>query len=240
VTAGGVALTIVIPAYNEEARLGRSLDTLIAHLQARAESWEILVVDDGSTDGTARVAGSRAAVRVVRLPSNRGKGAAVRAGLAESAGERVLFSDADLSTPPEELAKLTEALDKGADLAMGSRGLPGSDIVVRQAWYREHMGKTFNLILRAITGIPFRDTQCGFKLMRGEVARVLAGELREDGFAFDVELVLRANRNGFVVREIPVVWKNVEGSRVDPLSDSVRMLMALPRITGEVGRYRAD
>ncbi len=237
-----VALSIVVPAYQEEARIRRSLETLAAFLRARGEPFEVIVVDDGSRDGTPALVEEfvrgHDGFALARLPENRGKGAAVRAGMARTRGARVLFTDADLSTPLEELDALDRELANGADVAFGSRGMAASRLVVRQPWYRERMGKIFNGIVRLITGIPFRDTQCGFKLLRGDAARALAAEMREDGFSFDVELILLARRRGLALREVPVAWRNDRGSRVNPVRDSAAMLASLPRIVRRAGRYR--
>ncbi|MCA9753988.1 MAG: glycosyltransferase family 2 protein, partial [Gemmatimonadetes bacterium] len=171
-------LTVVVPAYNEERRLEGSLTELAEWAAARPYAVEVLVVDDGSRDGTRalaeRFAAGAPSFRVLALPENRGKGAAVRTGFAASTGELVLFSDADLSTPLHEIEKLEAALEAGAGVAIASRALPDSNLEIRQAWYRERMGKTFNAIVRRVTGLPIRDTQCGFKLFRGEDARALA------------------------------------------------------------------
>jgi len=235
-------LTVVIPAYNEETRLGSSLERTHRWLAEQGETFEVIVVDDGSRDDTAELARAfgraHPGVEVVRLPVNRGKGAAVREGFARSRGDTVVFSDADLSTPIEELAPMRRALEDGAGLVIASRGLPESDLAVRQVWYREGMGKLFNRIVRLLTGIPFRDTQCGFKVLRGEDARALAREMREDGFAFDVELILLARRRGLRVREFPVTWRHVDESRVSPVTDALRMLASLLPIVGRTGRYR--
>ena len=235
-------LTIVIPAYNEETRLLPTVERIETWMRSRGTPWEMLIVDDGSTDGTLGLArewaSARAEVDVLSLPTNQGKGAAVRRGMAHSRGERVLFSDADLSTPIEELVAMERRFDEGVDLVLASRGLKESRIEIRQAWYREHMGKTFNLVVRMLTGIPFKDTQCGFKLLGGESARALAADMTEDGFAFDIELILLANRRGMTVSELPVTWKNDAGSRVDPVTDSWNMLRSLPRILARTGRYR--
>jgi dolichyl-phosphate beta-glucosyltransferase len=235
-------LTIVIPAYNEEGRLGPTLERVKSWLAEWGGSFEVLVVDDGSRDRTVTVAQEWAdghpGFAIHRLDRNRGKGAAVREGFARSRGDFVLFSDADLSTPIEEYPRLQEVVDRGSDFVLASRGLPGSDLVVRQAWHREWMGKTFNGFVRMLTGIPFRDTQCGFKLIRGPLARELAGQMKEEGFAFDVELILLASRSGAKLRELPVAWSNDERSRVDPVTDSARMLLALARIVARTGRYR--
>ena len=191
-------LSVVIPAYNEGKRLRATLERVLEWLGPWGGSFEVLVVDDGSRDDTTAVASEFATAHehfaLHRLGRNRGKGAAVREGFAKSRGDFVLFSDADLSTPIEEYERLQEVVDRGADFVIASRGLPGSDLVVRQAWYREWMGKTFNGFVRLLTGIPFRDTQCGFKLIRGPSARDLAPVMQEEGFAFDVELILIVNR----------------------------------------------
>ena len=236
------SLTVVVPAYQEERRIGRSLAELDAFLRARGELFEVLVVDDGSTDRTAeiveRFAAEHPGFTLVRLARNLGKGAAIREGFARARGERILFTDADLSTPLAELDALDEALARGADLVLASRGLRESVLEIRQPWYREHMGKAFNGVMRMLSGVPFRDTQCGFKLLRGKDARAIALEMRENGFSFDVELILLARRRGLFVREIPVHWRNDAGSRVNPLRDSAAMLFALARIVARLGRYR--
>jgi dolichyl-phosphate beta-glucosyltransferase len=217
-----VEVSVVIPAYNEAARVGPGLRRAAEYLTARGTGYEILVVDDGSRDETAAVA-ERQGARVVRLPRNRGKGAAVRTGLQAAVGERVLISDADFSTPVEELAKLEERL-QGADLVVGSRALQESRIVERQPLYREMMGKIFNLLIRALGVRGFHDTQCGFKLLRGTAARALCPALTIDGFAYDVELIWLAQRAGLRVEEVGVVWANSPDSRVDPIRSSLGMI----------------
>lgn len=241
-TESAPSLSVIVPAYDEEKRIGRTLDTLDAFLRARGEPFEVIVVDDGSADGTASIvqefARTHPAFSVVKFPANRGKGAAVREGFARSRAPRVLFTDADLSTPLEELDPMGRALTDGADLVIASRALPDSRLEIRQAWYREHMGKAFNGVVQWVTGIPFRDTQCGFKLLRGDHARALATEMQEDGFSFDVELILLARKRGLVVREVPVRWRNDPGSRVNAVRDSARMLLGLRRILRRTGRYQ--
>jgi dolichyl-phosphate beta-glucosyltransferase len=236
-------LSVVIPAFNEERRLQRTLDRIADWLDASGESYEVIVVDDGSSDATRKIAEEfargRPPVSCISLSRNRGKGAAVRTGFERSQGELVLFSDADLSTPIEELSRLRAALQDGAGFVIASRGLAQSRLEIRQEWFRETMGKAFNGLVRLLTGIPFRDTQCGFKLLRGESARALSKEMREDGFAFDVELILLARKGGNTIREVPVTWRNDARSRVDPVVDSWKMLVALPRILRRTGRYRA-
>lgn len=235
-------LSIVIPAYNEEERLQRTLEGLAAHLSAESRTFEVVVVDDGSRDRTATVAAEFSLrnphFRHLSLPQNRGKGAAVRAGFEVSRGDFVLFSDADLSTPIEEVDRLLAALDARRAVAIASRGLPESNLEIRQEWMRETMGKAFNRLVRACTGLAARDTQCGFKLLHGKDAREIAKAMKEDGFAFDVELLLLARRRGLEILEIPVTWRNDTRSRVHPVEDSLRMLLALPRILSRTGRAR--
>jgi dolichyl-phosphate beta-glucosyltransferase len=219
-------LSIVIPAYNEEARLGPTLRRVVDYLAARHLPGEVLVVDDGSSDRTADVASGFAAegVRLLRHDRNRGKGAAVRTGVEASGGRRVLISDADLSTPVEELEKLELHLAT-ADLVLGSRALQrGARLAQRQPLYRELMGKTFNLIIRLLGVRGIYDTQCGFKLLRGDVARELFAGMTLEGFAYDVELVLAARRAGYRVAEVGVVWSNSPASTVDPVRSSFEML----------------
>ncbi len=218
----GIELSVVIPAYNEAARVGPGLLRAARFLAARGTPYELLVVDDGSRDETVAVA-ERAGARVVRHTRNRGKGAAVRTGLQAAAGERVLVSDADFSTPIEELSKLEDRLG-GADLVLGSRALGDSRILERQPLYRETMGKIFNLLIRVLGVRGFRDTQCGFKLLRGGAARALCAELTVDGFAYDVELIWLALRAGLQVAEVGVVWANSPDSRVDPIRSSLGMI----------------
>lgn len=219
-------LSVVIPAYNEARRLGPTLDRVTAYLRERGGEHEVLVVDDGSTDGTASLVTTHPApsVRLVRQPENRGKGAALRRGVLESRGRRVLLCDADLSTPIEDLERLERRLAAGAALAIGSRGVIESDVSVRQPLYRELMGKTFNRIIRLLGVRGLRDTQCGFKLLDGEVARRLFAELRTSGFAFDVELLWLATRHGYRIEEVGVRWVDSPDSRVHPLFDAAAML----------------
>jgi dolichyl-phosphate beta-glucosyltransferase len=218
----GVELSVVIPAYNEAARVAPGLLRAGAYLRSRGVTHELLVVDDGSRDGTAEVAAA-AGARVLRHARNRGKGAAVRTGVLASGGARVLLSDADFSTPIEELEKLESYL-QGADLVLGSRALADSTVTARQPAYRELMGKSFNLLIRLLGVRGFQDTQCGFKLVRGEAARALCAEMAIDGFAYDVELIWLALRRGLRVIEVGVRWANSLDSRVDPIRSSLGMI----------------
>lgn len=233
-------LSVVIPAYNEESRLGATLDAIAAYLGERDFSHELIVVDDGSTDGTAEVAEPRPAVRLLRNEVNRGKGYSVRRGMQEARGELILFADADNSTPIEELAKLLAAVEQGADIAIGSRGLPESVLEVRQPAYREYMGRLFNLLVRALTGLAFRDTQCGFKLLRRDAARELASRQTLDGWAFDVELLhLAVRKRGYTVTEVPVRWINSPRTTLNAATDSLGMLREVLRVKWQDlrGRY---
>jgi dolichyl-phosphate beta-glucosyltransferase len=220
-----IELSVVIPSYNEAARVEPGLRRAAAYLASRGQGYELLVVDDGSRDGTAEVA-ARAGARVLRHERNRGKGAAVKTGVLASGGARVLLSDADFSTPIEELEKLEPHL-READLVLGSRAQADSVITVRQPIYRELMGKSFNLLVRLLGVRGIHDTQCGFKLARGDAARALCAELTVDGFAYDVELIWLARRRGRRVAEVGVRWADSPDSRVDPLRSSLGMIRDL-------------
>jgi len=217
---GPLTLSIVIPAFNEERRLPTTLDVVFAWLDTTAyRDAEVLVVDDGSSDNTAAAVESRAAgeprLRLVRNPGNRGKGYAIRHGMLEAKGDWILFSDADLSAPIEEFPKLLAAAEEqGAAIAIGSRALDRSLIGVHQSQWREISGIVFNRIMRLITGLPFADTQCGFKLFRREAARRVFPLQRLDGFSFDVEDLFVARTLGIPTIEVPVRWNNVEGTKV--------------------------
>jgi dolichyl-phosphate beta-glucosyltransferase len=222
----GIELSVVIPSYNEEKRLEAGLRQALEYLGRRGIPYELLVVDDGSRDRTAELAAAFAdkGVRVLRHERNRGKGAAVRTGVLASCGRKVLLSDADFSTPIEELEKLERHLQDGTPLVIGSRGLADSQIRQRQPFYREMMGKTFNRLIRIFGVRGIRDTQCGFKLVRGDVGRSLCAELKIDGFAWDVELIWLTRRRGYRVAEVGVLWINSPDSRVDPIRSSISML----------------
>jgi dolichyl-phosphate beta-glucosyltransferase len=225
------ALCVVVPAFDESRRLGATLDRILDYLERRGGAFEVLVVDDGSRDDTAAIADGFATrgVRVIRFPVNRGKGAAVRAGILATAAERILISDADLSTPIEELERLEPALER-SPIVLGSRASAQSRIERHQPFYRELAGRTFNLLVRASGVRGIRDTQCGFKLLAGEVARELAADLTIDRFAWDVELVGLAQRRGLAVEEVGVAWRNDPASKVRLVRDSLRMAWDLVRI----------
>src|SRR5215469_1021552 len=196
-------LSVVIPAYDEERRLPRTLAAVIAHLRVQGRPFEVVVADDGSRDRTADVAREAGPeVRVLRLP-HRGKGAAVRAGVTASSGDLLLVTDADLSTPIAELDRLLAALEQ-CDVAIASRNVAGARVAVRQRLDRRLMGRAFNLLVRALLLPGLRDTQCGAKLFRREVALAVFERCRSDGFAFDVEALVLARRQGYRVAEVPV------------------------------------
>ena len=233
------ALTVVVPVRDEERRLPLLLDHLAGADATFAEAGfhveRLLIVDDGSTDATAAIASARAAedsrVRVLRAVGGSGKGAAVRTGMLAASSPFALLTDVDLATPLAELAKLAEAVASGAAIAIGSRALPDSDIRVHQPRYRELAGKTFKLAVRVATGLPFHDTQCGFKLFRLGATRPLFERQRTNGFAFDVELLLEATALGLPVEEVPVRWSNDAQTKVRFGSASIGMALELARIS---------
>jgi len=214
------SLSIVIPAYNESQRLPGSLKKIMEWIQASNRDYtEVIVVDDGSTDGTADVAQAfqrnHPCVRTLSNPGNRGKGYAVRHGMLEARSDWILYTDADLSAPIEEFQKLHQAATaQGAEVAIGSRALDRSLVSLHQAPFREYSGRFFNLVMRLATGLPFRDTQCGFKLYSKEAARQVFSRQKLDGFSFDVEDLFIAKKLGIKTVEVPVRWQNVEGTKV--------------------------
>jgi len=228
-------LSLVIPAYNESARIEQSLLQIFSYLAELSQPAEIIVVDDGSTDSTAdtvqAMTANRPELRLLRLPRNQGKGAAVKAGVLASQGEEVLISDADLSTPLTELPRFLAALANGFDLAIGSRQIPGARMIRYQPILRQVAGVLFGLVVRVILPVGVVDTQCGFKLLRGPAGRELFQRLTIPGFCFDVELLVLAKRLGLRVTELPVTWENRAGSKVS-------MIRHLPRVARELLRIR--
>ena len=241
------SVSIIIPAYNESARLGRSLADLASFLETYQDA-ELLVVDDGSSDGTAdaaeRFLSERGGLdwRVLRLPVNRGKGYAVRTGLLAARAPVAVFSDADQSTPITELPKLVDQIQDGScDIAFGSRALDRRLIETHQPFYRDYAGRLFNGVLRLATGLPYLDTQCGFKAFRMAICRQILESATIDGFGFDVELLFVAHRAGLRLREVPVRWHHEDGSKVRLSRDGPRMLADIVTVRRQMlaGHYRA-
>lgn len=224
----GPRWSVVIPAYNEAARLPSYLKEVQAYFEGRDESYEVIVVDDGSQDGTAdrvrEVAAGRPRVTVHALDRNRGKGHAVRAGMARAVGELRLMADADGATPIAEVARLEAAVAAGADLAVGSRVLEDPAVIRQVRLHRKLSGHVFNFLLRRLGVAPVLDTQCGFKLFRGAAAAALFPQVTTDGFGFDVELLMLARRRGFRIAEVAVNWADQPGSKVRVLREGPRML----------------
>ena len=238
------SISVIVPAYNEETRLPSTLARVTEYVDAKHFSFvEILVVDDGSRDGTAAAIAEFAlrhpSVRLLRNPGNRGKGYSVRHGMLEAKGEWALFTDADLSAPIEELEKLIEAAERNsAQVAIGSRALDRSLVGVHQPMLREYAGRFLNLVMRAVTGLKFHDTQCGFKLFHREAARRIFSQQRLERFGFDAEVLFIAERLGYRAVEVPVRWNDVAGSKVGTLQGLNGFVdLARIRINAWAGRY---
>lgn len=226
-------LSVIIPCFNEGLRLGPSLEKITHFLRNRNYESEIIVVDDGSSDQTVDVA--RAKLQgfqheIIEESVNRGKGNAVRKGMLVANGDFLMFTDADLSTPIDEVEKLIKALQDGFQVAIGSRALPGSQVEIHQNIIRELMGKAFNKIARFASFKGIKDSQCGFKCFRREAAQELFGQQKINGFSFDAEILFLAQKRNYKIAEVPVVWRNSPNSRVHILKDSLRMLLDVFRI----------
>lgn len=233
-------LSVVVPAYNEAGRLPGSLRRMREHFDAAGEAYEVIVVDDGSGDdtwaGTVALKEGWPQLTVLRFARNRGKGAAVREGMLHASGEHRLFSDADLSTPLDELPKLRAALSGDTHVAIASRGLAESEIVVHQQWRRELMGRTYNRLLQLLVLPGIHDSQCGFKVFTAQAAVACFEPLRTQRFGFDAEVLLRARGFGWRIAEVPVRWQHVEASRVNSVRDASRMLYDLVVLRVRNGR----
>jgi glycosyltransferase involved in cell wall biosynthesis len=236
-------VSIIVPSFNEEARLPASLELIAAYVSSRNRSTEVLVVDDGSNDRTAEVAASFADripnLRVLRNGENRGKGYSVRHGMQEARGEYVLFTDADLSAPIEEADKLLSAL-RQYDIAIGSRALNRDLIDVHESLFREFAGIIFNRIVRIVLWLPFVDTQCGFKAFRREPCRIIFEQQRIERFGFDPELLYLARHHGLKATEIPVRWSHSPATKINMMRDSIQMFVDVFTIRWNslLGRYR--
>ncbi|MGH9503918.1 MAG: dolichyl-phosphate beta-glucosyltransferase [Terriglobales bacterium] len=226
--------SIVIPAYNESARVGATLETVLAYVAERSWDAEVIVVDDGSSDDTAEIVRAHAVknpqLRLLQNPGNRGKGHSVRHGMMEAQGAIMLFSDADLSSPIEEAEKLLSALAAGADIAIGSRWLRKDLQTQRQPLYRQLFGRIFNLLLRVTLGLTFKDTQCGFKAFNRRAAQAIFFLQRIERWGFDPEILYLARKFKFKVVEVPVAWAHREGTRISPLRDGTKMFWEMLKI----------
>jgi dolichyl-phosphate beta-glucosyltransferase len=225
-------ISVVIPAYNEEARLAVTLQKIHSYLNKKNFAYEVIVVDDGSSDRTKEIAiastlHQTGKLKILANINNRGKGFSVKKGILAARGDLILFSDADLSTPIEEIEKLFKALEAGYDIAIGSRSIKGAEVKRHQPFYREYMGRFFNILVQLFVLRGIVDTQCGFKLFKANAARDIASNMKLEHFAFDVEMLYLALKKGYKVKEAPVVWVNFPESRVNPVRDSTRMFLDL-------------
>jgi len=238
-------LSIVIPAYNESARIEQTLERVMACVYEQGWDAEVLVVDDGSKDDTAAIVERwmvmHPRLHLVQNPGNRGKGYSVRNGLLQAAGDIVLFSDADLSSPMEEAERLMAAISGGADVAIGSRWMDRTRQTIHQPLYRQFFGRCFNWITRTVMGLPFKDTQCGFKAFRREAAQVIFRLQTIERWGFDPEILFIARKLKYTIREVPVTWGHDERSRMSYLKDGMKMLeeMAVIRVNSLAGKYDA-
>ena len=223
-------ISLIIPAYREEARIGKSLGIISDYFKTQEYEWEIIVVDDGSGDDTVGICKEFEGVKVLEQEKNKGKGAAVRRGMLEAKGDFRVFSDADLSTPIYEIEKLISSFKEGFDVCIGSRALVSEMIKEHQPWYRESMGKFFNTLVQVLVFKGIEDTQCGFKGFSGEVAENIFSRTKIDGFAFDVEVLFLAGTLNYKIKEIAVEWFNDERSTVNPITDSAKMFLEILRV----------
>ena len=235
--------SIVLPAYNEAARIAATLESIFAHVLQQGRKVEVLVVNDGSTDDTVeivnRYASQYSGLRLLQNPGNHGKGYSVRNGMLHAQGDLLLFSDADLSSPIAEAHKLFAAIEAGADIAIGSRWIKTELQVKRQPFYRRVLGRIFNLVLRIFLGLNFRDTQCGFKAFTRRAANTVFPSQQIERWGFDPELLYLARKHNLTVAEVPVLWSHREGTRIHPFRDGLHMLWDVLRVRWYAlgGRY---
>jgi glycosyltransferase involved in cell wall biosynthesis len=239
-------LSIIIPAYNESARIEKTLDRVMSCVAEQGWDAEVLVVDDGSTDGTTQIVHrwmeAHPRLHLIKNNGNRGKGFSVRNGLLQAAGEVVMFTDADLSAPMEEAELLMAAIADGADVAIGSRWMDKTRQTIHQPLYRRFFGRCFNWVTRMVMGLPFKDTQCGFKAFKRPAAQIIFRLQRIERWGFDPEILFIARKLGYEIREVPVTWGHDERSRMSYLKDGMKMLeeMAIIRANSLAGRYDED
>ena len=230
-----VYLSIVIPAYNEQYKIIHTLTSIVYYLKKNDIAAEIIIVDDGSSDNTFALtkdfSKQHHCIKIVRNDRNKGKGAAVRRGMLTAKGEYILFTDADNSTSIQELKKLLSYVASGQfDIAIGSRALKESEIETRQPWFRETLGKTFNLLVRLLVYQDFKDTQCGFKCFSHKSAQEIFRQQKFNGFSFDVEILAIAKLRSYSIKEVPIVWADSSPSRVNPFTDALQMFMDIFRL----------
>jgi glycosyltransferase involved in cell wall biosynthesis len=241
-----LACSIIIPAYNEGSRLGLTLEKVVSYLARQGRDAEVIAVNDGSRDNTAEIvrgyADRNPRLRLLENPGNRGKGYSVRNGMQHARGKVLLFSDADLSSPIEEMEKLLAAIRDGADIAIGSRWLSSNLQTQRQPLYRQLFGRVFNLLLRIILGLNFKDTQCGFKAFTRRAAKTIFPLQRIERWGFDPELLYLAKKFKFKVVEVPVAWAHSEGTRISPLRDGTMMFLEMLKIRWNAitGKYNPN
>jgi dolichyl-phosphate beta-glucosyltransferase len=232
-------LSIIIPAYNEEKRIVKTLEKITSYLKSKKYDYEIIIVDDGSNDNTRQVVQNFKNIILTEKRHNKGKGYSIKEGMLLAKGDYLLFSDADLSTPIEELDKFMEYIEK-YNVVIGSRALKGSDIKVRQPFYREYMGKVFNLFVQTLAIKGIKDTQCGFKMFTKQAAKKIFSKQKIEGFGFDVEVLFLAKKFDFNIKETPVTWVNSANTTVSPIKDSIKMFLDLfkVRLNDIKGEYK--
>lgn len=223
-----IYLSIVIPCFNEQKRIPKTISKISSYLKSKDFNYEIIVIDDGSSDGTLSSISDFADVIILKNEKNMGKGYSIRRGVLEAKGEYILFSDADLSTPIEELEKLLQEIEKN-DIVIGSRAYQESQILIHQPWWREKMGKVFNLLVQRFLIKGFSDTQCGFKLFKNDCKKIFSLS-RINGFAFDVEIIFIAKKLGLKIKDIPITWVNSKESKVNPIIAPIEMVIELIKI----------